>query len=289
MILPLPYGVEGGAARPPRTVIALIAACAIAFALSNRSDTGAIAKEEASLERLAAWELEQLAASDRVLAGERERFPSTLAYLAAGAGWRERIAEAATRERLEGYLSDYQALTVRHPFYRYGLVPARLSLTGLVGHLFLHGDLLHLFFNMLFLWAVGAVLESDWGAGLFLAFYAACGFAAALTHAASMPASLEPAIGASGAIAGLMGAFAMQRARSRVRVILYYGPVRDLLVPAWVFLGAWFLEQVFFLAMTSRIQIGVAFGAHVGGFVFGAAASFLPRAWVERSAGGGAG
>src|SRR5262249_8853680 len=111
------------------------------------------------------------------------------------------------------------------PFYRWGFVPARITLGSLVTHQFVHGGFLHLFFNMLFLWTVGGLLERTLGAARFLPVYLVGGVAAALAHAALNPASTQPAVGASGAVAAAMGAFAVLHARERMRLALVVAPV----------------------------------------------------------------
>src|SRR5262249_59672814 len=100
-------------------------------------------------------------------------------------------------------------------------------------------------------------------------------------HAALNPTSTEPAVGASGAVAAAMGAFAVLHTRERMRLALVAAPVlapRIYFVswPAWVFLGLWLLEQLFFASFGST-TLGVAFGAHLGGFAFGAVARVAPR------------
>jgi membrane associated rhomboid family serine protease len=161
-----------------------------------------------------------------------------------------------------------------HPFYRWGLVPADLGLVRLFTHQFLHADVLHLVFNMVFLWAVGALLEWSLGSAGFVAAYLATGIAAGLLHAAANTGSTQPAIGASGAVAGLMGLFAVRHGRTRLRFVLVaasFSPrIHVLSWPAWVFLGLWLLEQLFY-ASFGKTGLGVAFLAHLGGFAAGAA------------------
>ncbi len=162
-----------------------------------------------------------------------------------------------------------------HPFYRWGFVPAKITAPRLVVHQFLHADLVHLLLNMIFLWAVGGLIESVWGAPLVTGLYLVSGVVAALAHAASAPGSTEPAVGASGAVAGLMGFFAVAHAREPMRLALVAAlslapRIRFFSLPAGVFLGLWVAEQVFWTLMTTRIDVGVAFRAHLGGFAFGA-------------------
>jgi len=157
---------------------------------------------------------------------------------------------------------------------------------------FLHADLVHLLFNMLFLWAVGGLIESVWGAPLVTGLYLVSGVVAALAHAAFAPGSTEPALGASGAVAGLMGFFAVAHAREPMRLALVAAlslapRIRFFSLPAALFLGLWAVEQVFWTLMTTRIDVGVAFRAHLGGFAFGALAALgLRAAGFPRARGG---
>ncbi len=138
--------------------------------------------------------------------------------------------------------------------------------------LFLHGSLAHLAFNMLFLWIFGNNLEDRWGRVRYLLFYLAAGVAATLAFVATSPSSAVPLIGASGAIAGVMGAYLLLYPRVRILGLVGIFPLP---LPAWVFLGFWFLSQ--FVGGSD----GVAYAAHVGGFVFGMGVGALVRSPSE--------
>jgi membrane associated rhomboid family serine protease len=138
----------------------------------------------------------------------------------------------------------------------------------LVTSMFLHGGWLHLLGNCWFLWVFGNNVEDAMGHGRFAAFYLLCGLAAAAAQIVVDPSSLVPMVGASGAISGVMGAYAVQYPRVRIHslvvLVVFFFRVA---LPAWVMLGYWFLLQ---LAGTGVEQVGgVAFWAHVGGFVAG--------------------
>jgi len=156
----------------------------------------------------------------------------------------------------------------------FGLVPAYFSMLNVLTAMFVHGGLAHLGGNMLFLWIFGDNVEDRLGHGRFIAFYLMCGFAAAIAQTALNPNSLVPMIGASGAIAGVMGAYLVLYPHSRV-LMLFPFPVFLFELPAIVFLVIWFLVQ--FLNGVNQLPIfernaisgGVAFGAHVMGFVVG--------------------
>jgi membrane associated rhomboid family serine protease len=144
---------------------------------------------------------------------------------------------------------------------------------------FLHGGLLHFAGNMLFLWIFGDNVEDRFGRLRFLAFYLACGVAASAAHLAASPGSAVPTVGASGAVAGVMGAYLLLYPHARVQMLVVLGPFLDLLVlPAPFFLGYWFLLQLAGTLFDPGVAGGVAWWAHVGGFVVGAAVAWLLRA-----------
>ena len=143
---------------------------------------------------------------------------------------------------------------------------------------FLHGGFAHLFGNMLFLWIFGNNIEDQLGHVKYLIFYLVCGILAALSQWFFSTQSGIPALGASGAIAGVLGAYILRFPRARVRTLLFLGPFITFPdIPAIFFLGIWFLQQALYgvasLNVESSIGMengGVAYWAHIGGFVFGA-------------------
>jgi len=177
----------------------------------------------------------------------------------------------------------------------YGVIPAQFTghaaasgpvppAARLVTDLFLHGGWLHLLGNMLFLWIFGDNVEDAMGHGPFLVFYLVCGVAANLTHVVTNPLSQVPTIGASGAIAGVLGAYLVLYPRARVLC----------LVPIWIFLQFVWVPAMLFLPLWAAFQLiaglaalgspqseGIAFWAHVGGFGTGVV---LVRAFAGRRA-----
>lgn len=143
---------------------------------------------------------------------------------------------------------------------------------ALVTSQFLHGDILHLVFNMLFLWVFGNNIEDRLGRLRFLPFYLLCGALAGLAQAIADPDSAIPLIGASGAIAGLLGAYLVLFPKVRIWTVvlpLFFLPFR---IPAWIWLGIYFALQFLYLGDASTSGGGgVAYLAHIGGFVAGAA------------------
>jgi membrane associated rhomboid family serine protease len=170
---------------------------------------------------------------------------------------------------------------------QYGVVPATLDWHTVVSSMFLHGGWLHFLGNMLYLWIFGDNVEDRLGHGRFALFYLACGAAAALAHVYMHPDSTIPTIGASGAIAGVMGAYFVLYPHSRVLALVPLFIIWEVIeVPAVIFLGLWFLMQFFSgigsIAVEAGVKTGgVAFWAHVAGFVAGAAGVLVlvrPRA-----------
>jgi membrane associated rhomboid family serine protease len=186
-------------------------------------------------------------------------------------------------------------------FFRdWGAVPANITaaldggnlgsraILGILTSMFLHGGWLHLLGNMLFLWIFGNNVEDRLGRARFLAFYVVGGIAAALTQVVIDPQSTIPLVGASGAIAAALGAYIVLFPGARILSLLFLGFfIQVIEVPALIVLGYWFALQLFsgFAAFGAETaQGGVAFFAHIGGFVMGALVGL-----VLRLAGGAAG
>ena len=152
-----------------------------------------------------------------------------------------------------------------------GVVPAHLSYRDIVTSMFLHGDFLHFLGNMVFLWIFGDNVEDRSGHGGFLLFYIATGGMAALTQVFANPTSLVPMIGASGAIAGVMGAYFVLYPHSRILTAVFLVIFLDIIeIPAIFFLGVWFVLQVLHGSLSSGVDGGgVALWAHAGGFASG--------------------
>jgi len=164
----------------------------------------------------------------------------------------------------------------------FGVVPAYFAWPTLVTSMFLHGSWSHVIGNMWYLWIFGDNVEDRVGHGRFIVFYLLCGTAAALGQVAMDPNSMLPTIGASGAIAGVMGAYFVLYPQSRVLTLIPFIWLQVVELPAVVLLGFWFLMQLFSagtIAMTasSHGSGGVAFAAHVSGFVMGLVGIFVFR------------
>jgi membrane associated rhomboid family serine protease len=160
---------------------------------------------------------------------------------------------------------------------RWALVPARIAsgrdLITIFTAMFMHAGWLHILSNMLFFWVFAPAIEDVMGPMNFLTFYLLGGIAATLAQVYIAPASLVPNLGASGAIAAVMGAFLLTYPGDRIRTLLIIGWFIDVtLIPAVILIGLWFLLQLFNAsgALTETQGGGVAYMAHIGGFVFGA-------------------
>lgn len=163
----------------------------------------------------------------------------------------------------------------------YGLVPDRFHFANILTSMFLHGGWMHVLGNMWFLWIFGDNIEDILGHGKYLLFYLACGIAAALTQVYFSPGSRVPMVGASGAIAGVMGAYMVKFPHSRINTLIFYILITTIEVPAWVMLIYWFFIQLISgvgsVGYSQVSQGGTAFLAHVGGFVAGIGLIYLLR------------
>jgi membrane associated rhomboid family serine protease len=178
--------------------------------------------------------------------------------------------------------------------YVFGYIPARLAdpaaygyslpeaLLTLATSLFFHGGVVHLLGNMVYLWVFGDDVEEHFGPAKYILFYIACGAAGSLSHTLMYPGSPIPSIGASGSIAGVLGAFLVFHPRARI-VTLFPIVVSWALaeIPALVFLPIWFALQFIngWAALSSQTQqmVGIAWWAHIGGFVFGAIVALVVK------------
>jgi membrane associated rhomboid family serine protease len=151
--------------------------------------------------------------------------------------------------------------------------PSPIYLTLLTA-MFMHGGWMHIIGNMLYLWIFGDQIESLLGHGRFLAFYLICGLAASVAQILVGPDSVVPSLGASGAIAGVLGAYLVKFPRNRVRVLMMRGGMTEL--PAMVVLGMWIVLQLVSQVGTPAGEAtGVAYMAHIGGFITGLALVFV--------------
>ena len=161
--------------------------------------------------------------------------------------------------------------SLNHFMAVYSLRPARFHFANILTSMFLHASWGHVLGNMLFLWVFGDNVEDILGHGKFLLFYLLCGAVAAMAQVFMDPFSSVPMVGASGAIAGVMGAYLVKFPRSDVVMLVWLIFVFTFDLPAWLMLIYWFALQLFggVGSITESSQGGTAFFAHVGGFLAG--------------------
>jgi membrane associated rhomboid family serine protease len=172
----------------------------------------------------------------------------------------------------EFWLELVDPYSLNHFMAQYSLRPAYFHVENVITSMFVHATWMHVLGNMLFLWVFGDNVEDILGHGKFILFYLLCGVAAAMTQVLIDPTSRVPMVGASGAIAGVMGAYLVKFPHSRVVMLTWFILIFTFDLPAWAMLIYWFLMQVFggFGSITAdTAQGGTAFMAHVGGFVAG--------------------
>jgi len=164
---------------------------------------------------------------------------------------------------------------------RWSVIPEQIAsghhLITIVTGMFMHGSWSHILGNMVFLWAFGPEIEDAMGRGRYLTFYLLGGLAATLAQVAVNPHSTTPNLGASGAIAAVMGAFMVTYPRDRIRSLLFiFVFARIRFIPAGLLIGVWFLIQLINAGSVAKVETGgVAYFAHIGGFIFGAATARL--------------
>ena len=164
---------------------------------------------------------------------------------------------------------------------KWSVIPADITaghhLITIVTGMFMHGSWLHIIGNMVYLWAFGPEIEDAMNPLRYLVFYLLGGLAAMLAQVAASPTSTVPNLGASGAIAAVMGAFLVTYPRDQIRaVLIIFIFVRVTMIPAALLIGFWFLIQLFSAGSIASVQTGgVAYLAHVGGAIFGAVSARL--------------
>lgn len=191
--------------------------------------------------------------------------------------------EVTTREQAElnALTDDLLAAIDALPAHRLGYIPARREILKIFTSLFVHSGWIHLLGNMLFLFLTAPFIEDRYGRPIFLALYLLSGVAATNAHTLSAPESLAPLVGASGAIAGVMGAFLVRLGAARIRLLFLPIPIIPairipIVMPAFVLLPLWLGEQ-FVYARAAAAESDTAWWAHVGGFLFGATVALAIR------------
>jgi membrane associated rhomboid family serine protease len=179
------------------------------------------------------------------------------------------LASPADQAQFDAMCAAVEAAVAESPLATFGYTPAKNNLAGLFTYQFVHAGWLHLLSNLWFLWLCGVNVEDRWGRAVYLPFYLSAGVVAALAQKLLASNSLVPIVGASGAIAGAMGAFLVLFARTRIRFAYAFFLIRwgTFTAPAAVMLPLWLATEIFWGLLQ---ESGVAHWAHVGGFVYGA-------------------
>jgi membrane associated rhomboid family serine protease len=289
MFFIIPVGSEEGVRRLPYVTIALIAINSLIWVITAFVVGGQMAELNQINERMLAIEVHytyQLIETDPALLNEFD-YDKIRTRILDG-----EIIPVGTEDyrQWRRLYDNFTKKSSQMVFNKFGFTPARFDFLKLFSSMFLHGGFFHLLFNMLFLWLVGCNIEDDWSWKVFLGLYLVGGLVAGIFHGLAFPKSTVPLIGASGAIAAIMGAFMIRHFKTKIRFAYffllfikpYYGTFS---VYAGIALPIWFLQQI--LGASWGMESGTAYWAHIGGFVFGAGmgASFkyfgIERKYIE--------
>ena len=283
MIIPL--GHEGQTVRRlPWVTFALVALNVILFLTVGRGAQKADVRAMVAFDEAAGFwvahpylELDDVVRQELMRIYGRDRFEVIEAAMDSPLNRPPEDPEVREREQvlLDQLVGVYVRARDSQPFFRWGLVPGQFSLVALFASMFMHAGWLHLLGNMFILYLAAPSVEDAYGRPMFIAFYLVSGSFAALVHVGLHPHSMVPLVGASGAIAGVMGAFLARFTHTRIKFFYWVGFIfrGTFSAPAWLMLPLWLLEQVFY-GMLVKSADGVAYWAHVGGFAFGAVAAY---------------
>jgi membrane associated rhomboid family serine protease len=299
MILPIGHE-EREVRRLPWVTFSLIGACVLVFLFTDTSASPGAAADQRFDEAVSYWrERAYLEADQRIRdavaydvdPNQRKQYLATLPEFASHRpeddGGRE--AQQAELDRLTEVAlqaGDAADPTAQTAFERWGIVPSALHASAFITHMFMHAGWFHLFGNLFMLLLAGPPIEDRWGRAAFAGFYAISGIFAAGFYAALASNPAIPMVGASGAIAGVLGAFMIRLWSTQIRFAYFFlfgfRPVWGTFeAPAWAMLSLWFANELFqawFWGAAGLAGGGVAYWAHVGGFAFGAGAAYALRA-----------
>lgn len=277
----IPIGLDQTSVRRwPYVTMALVAINVLVF-FATGFGSGNEAEVAAHLrEMLAYWRQHPYLELPREMRPEgmdpvaKERFDSMLEFMRSTGQAPPEDAEEREREQqhFENLVRRFREAADRHPFRRWGLTPDHPSPGAFLTSMFIHGGWMHVLGNMLILWLAGPFIEDAFGRPLFTGLYVLSGVVAAGAHILAFPSSSVPLGGASGAIAGLMGAFLVRYAFVKIRFFYWFGIIfrGTFDAPAWLMLPLWLLQQFYFASLDTGGRGGVAYWAHISGFVFGA-------------------
>ena len=279
MFFLLPWGHDQPVYERPWVTYTLIAMCCVAHLL------GYAARERSEhdvYEALSRFEEVSEAHPDAHISFPVNGLPSRLDRTIRPLVDTSRAASTPEDRWLEASVMSLVAAINTMPSFRYGWRSGAPTPMRLVTHMFMHADVFHLGGNMLLLWIAGGLLECFWRRWAFILLYVLSGFGGLIAFSIASPHSLTPLIGASGAIAGLMGAFVV--GYPRVRIKLFWFSMMLLrprwgtwLAPAWAVLPLWAGLELFKALLDMDGEGGVAYWGHVGGFAFGALAALAAK------------
>ena len=280
------------ARRWPVITLALIVLNTAIFVMTNstlQDDAKQLGETRAHLIMLAAMhpELQMPDDAERAVSDFRKEHPDAWKTLQDGnrnlidawdAKMRLTSDEFRLQDEMDALAKQYSQLAGASPIEHYAFIPAHPTAISYVTANFLHGGWLHLIGNMWFLWLAGFVLEDTWGRILYTVVYFVAGAAALQVHALTHPGSTGPVLGASGAVAALMGAFLVRFPKMKIEMLWLFGFFRSyrFKAAAYWLLPLWLLMEIFYGTLFGSAST-VAHWAHVGGFAFGIIAALLLR------------
>ncbi len=298
MILPIGHQ-EREVRRLPWVTLSLIAACVLVFLCTDTSAPQGAGAQERFQEAADYWRQRAYLSADPkirdhvaydVMPNQRNQYLSTLPDLSPY-GPDEDGGLAAQQAELNRLTDLALGATAPDPstqsaFERFGLVPSALSARSFITHMFMHAGWFHLLGNMFMLLLAGPPIEDRFGRAMFAAFYGLAGVFAAVFYVSLASDPNIPMVGASGAIAGVLGAFAVRLWSTQIRFAYFFmAGLRPIFgtfeAPAWAMLSLWFGNELFQAWLWDAVGLaggGVAYWAHVGGFAFGAGAAYAVRA-----------
>lgn len=274
MFFLIPVGSEEGVRRLPYFTIGLIALNAIIFMLTSNVQN----RQEQELFRIH-QEMEEI--EIRYFFDILEQDPKAMQNMTLDEQHELFLGNENIRWEENDYevwhklYNEYKTKFNNVVFNKLGFTPKHFGFFKLFTHMFVHANFFHLLFNMLFLWLVGCNIEDTWSWKVFLGLYLISGVIACLLHTAVYSASNTPLVGASGAIAGIMGAFMIRHYKTKIRFayffwLIFVPPIfGSFAIYAGIALPIWFLMQM--VSARWSVGVGTAYYAHIGGFIFGAA------------------
>jgi membrane associated rhomboid family serine protease len=274
MFFLIPVGSEEGVRRLPYFTIGLIALNAIIFMLTSTVQK----RQEQELFKIH-QEMEEIEV--RYFFDILEQNPNAMQNMTLDEQHELFLGNENIRWEEDDYkvwhelYNEYKIKFNNVVFNELGFTPKHFAFFKLFTHMFVHANFFHLLFNMLFLWLVGCNIEDTWSWKVFLGLYLISGVIACLLHTAVYSASNTPLVGASGAIAGIMGAFMIRHYKTKIRFayffwLIFVPPIfGSFAIYAGIALPIWFLMQI--VSARWSVGVGTAYYAHIGGFIFGAA------------------